>query len=86
MSLRDYWIAGPPAPSGEPRRAEVGACGDHGCMGPFVNQVYQRGLGGGMTFGDCVECGRRVIIRPSDRGFESIGRLVEAIIPPSSQS
>ena len=83
MSLRDYWIAGsaPPPDERARERAEAGACGEHGCVGPFVNLVYQRGLGAGLTFGDCVECGRRVMIRPSARGFESIGRFVEAIIP-----
>lgn len=86
MTLRDYWIAGSPPPDGERERAEGGPCGEHGCVGPFVNQVYQRGLGEGTAVGDCMECGRRVIIRPSDRGFESIGRLVEAIIPPATQS
>ena len=88
MSLRDYWIPGSAAPDGAHggTRAERGVCGDHGCMGPFVNQVYLSGVGGGMTFGYCGECGRRVLIRPSDRGFESISRFVEAFIPPATQS
>ena len=83
MSLKDYWIPGSP-----PQREQLGRahgeprCGEHGCVGPFVNQVYQFGLGAGMTFGDCVECGRRGLIRQSARGFEEIGRLVEAVIPP----
>ena len=88
MSLRDYWIPGSP-PRAEDVvgvRAEVGACSDLGCMGPFANHVYQRGLGEGMTFADCMECGRRVLIRQNERGFESIGRFIEAFIPPAAQS
>ena len=87
MSLSEFWIAGSPAPREEPGRAQAGArCGEHGCVGPFVNQLYEFGLGAGMAFGDCVECGRRGLIRPSARGFESLGRLVEAVIPPPATS
>lgn len=84
MSMREYWIAGTPSPDDElgRARAERCGCGEHGCIGPFVNLSYELGLGSGTAFGDCVECGRHGLIRPSRRGFESIGRLVEAIVPP----
>lgn len=83
----EYWLAAA-APQ---REAEVrdqprtGACAEHGCVGPFTNQSSRRG-DMGMVFGDCMECGRRTMIQPSRRGFESIGRVVEAIIPPVEPS
>ena len=84
MSIREYWIPGVPSPDDElgRARAERAVCGEHGCIGPFVNLSYELGLGAGSAFGDCMECGRRGLIRPRHRGFEGIGQLVEAIIPP----
>jgi hypothetical protein len=81
MSQREFWIPAPPVERVVGRR-----CGEHGCVGPFVNQLYEFGLGSGTVFGDCVECGRRGLIRQSHRGFESIGKLVEAVIPPAPAS
>ena len=84
MSIRECWIPGSPEPQEELGRAhgKPVACGEHGCVGPFVNQSFQLGLGTGTIFGDCAECGRRGLVRRSERGFEAIGRLVEAFIPP----
>ena len=78
MSLRESCLAGDrPAPRG---RGEAGAC-EGGCIGPFTNQGSRRG-DVGMSFGDCMECGRRVMIPTSTRGFESLGQVVEAYLPP----
>ncbi|MBW3630568.1 MAG: hypothetical protein KY464_14890 [Gemmatimonadetes bacterium] len=82
MSLREYSLAGPRPPvdaHGAARRGSS-ACGDQGCVGPFTNQNHRRG--DGIVYGDCMECGRRVRLEASARGFESLGQVVEAIMPP----
>lgn len=79
MSLRESCLAGGrPAPR---TAGSAGACDERGCVGPFTNQSSRRG-DVGMVFGDCMECGRRVMIPTSTRGFESLGQVVEAYLPP----
>ena len=81
---REDWLAEPNPPPEErkPERPGPGACDENGCIGPFTNQTFQRALGAGMSYGDCMECGRRVLIKGSSRGFESLGLIVEAILAP----
>ena len=84
MSLREYSLAGP-RPSSEAQgatRRDSSACNDQGCVGPYTNQNFRRG--DGIVYGDCMECGRRVRLQASTRGFESLGHVVEAIMPPPS--
>jgi hypothetical protein len=86
MSQSEYWLSGS-RPSHEPRSGgerRPGPCDERGCVGPFANQSSRQG-DAGTVFGDCMECGRRVQIPPSTRGFESLGRMVEAIIPPAEE-
>lgn len=86
MSLREYSLAGPRPPMDARRatRRDSTGCGDHGCVGPFTNQNHRRG--DGIVYGDCMECGRRVRLDASIRGFESLGHTVEAIVPPPHAS
>lgn len=56
-------------------------CRTRGYCGPFVNQTYYNSLTIWAGFGDCVECGCTVPIPRSDRGMESLGRLIDAFIP-----
>jgi hypothetical protein len=84
MKRKESWLAGSPRRpeehSGE--RDGEGVCDARGCVGPFTNQRYYEASGVEMAFGDCMECGRRVALPPSERTFESLGRFVEAILPP----
>ena len=83
----EYWLAAsaPPRQTQSREQSRTGACTEHGCVGPFTNQSSRR-RDTGMVFGDCMECGRRSRIQPGSRGFESLGRVVEAIIPPAEPS
>ena len=59
-------------------------CRVRGYCGPFVNQTYYNSLAVWAGFGDCVECGCTVPVPRGERGMESLGRVIEAIIPPPS--
>jgi hypothetical protein len=81
---REYWIAGSivSPPEADRRSGSRDLCGKGGPCGSLVNRTYYDAHDGTRGFGDCSECGRTVSLPRSERAFESLGRLVDAIIPP----
>lgn len=81
----------PGEPGSVPERGDadhryLSVCRVRGFCGPFVNQMYYESLTIWAGFGDCVECGCTVPIPRSRRGMESLGRVIEAFIPPPPEA